>query len=235
MSGSGGGSGYAPPSRAPYGGGAAQQRNGAAGGGAQSNPGNVCRFGRQCHRDGCYYAHPDGREMDDGQGPPGGISAGPGARAKAPVSPTSGRSDFNPDEWEGDEEGKLEEEEAAALAALEQCECCGGRPLECQTPACRQAGRCFCTQGEAGEEGVDDSWSVLSLCTRPEASAACSNAVEQPCSPFLFVVCFVHFRRDEWFPDSRNCPCCAGSIYRCQKQQPDCVSGNCFCSLSKGK
>jgi hypothetical protein len=193
------------PSRGGYSGGqsrAAASSSSSGGGGAAANPGNVCRFGRGCHREGCYYSHPEGRDVDDGMAPAGGISAGPGAqrggaRAAAPISPTSGRSDFDPEDWE---EEPTEEEFFAAQGGVQVCECCNGKPLECQTPGCKAAGKCGCTLGETVEDDQEDD----SL-------------------------------RDEWFPAYRDCPCCAGTIYRCKKLQDDCVSGNCYCSLEKAK
>jgi len=166
---------------------------GGGGGGGQT----VCRFGRSCHRDGCFYAHPEGRDYDGSAAPIGAISAGPGAQHAPGRQPSPPQDEFDADEFEGGP--SLEEQEAAALAALEQCECCGGRPYECSTPACAAQGRCFCTMGGADpdNEEADDSW------------------------------------RDEWFPASKDCPCCAGSIYRCQQQKDDCVSGQCYCSLTK--
>lgn len=41
---------------------------GGSGGAMKSNPGNVCRYGRSCHRSECYYTHPDGRDIDDSAG-----------------------------------------------------------------------------------------------------------------------------------------------------------------------
>jgi len=35
--------------------------------------------------------------------------------------------------------------------------------------------------------------------------------------------------KDEWFPHSRNCHCCKGYIYRCNVEQLLCESGTCFC------
>jgi hypothetical protein len=131
---------YQPPQQQP------QPRGGGGGGG------NVCRFGRGCHRESCFYVHPNGREIDDA--PPGAISAGPGAR---PVS-SSPNADF--DEWEQQEEIAAAQEEAAALAAIQNCECCGGRPYECQNAACKDAGRCGCTMGDEDDDNeADDSWS----------------------------------------------------------------------------
>jgi hypothetical protein len=184
-----------PPGRNIGGGGKSSSAGGSGGGQT------VCRFGRTCHRQGCFYSHPEGRDIDGTSAP--AISAGPGAQMMAQgvpdrfQSPSQDESAFDVDELEGGP--SLEEQEAAALAALQQCECCGGRPNECETPACKAAGRCFCTMGDqnADDEEADDSW------------------------------------RDEWFPQYRDCPCCAGSIYRCKKQQDDCVSGHCFCSMSK--
>ena len=79
-------------------------------------------------------------------------------------------------------------------------------------------------------------------------AAPCAAASGHPCTvtlicadaatsglDFFFSFLFFLFRRDEWFPESRNCPCCEGSIYRCRRQQDDCVSGQCSCSLSKGQ
>ena len=47
-----------------------------------------CKFGRACHRPGCYFAHPEGRDCDDGAGAaqPGGARPAAGARRSVRVA-----------------------------------------------------------------------------------------------------------------------------------------------------
>jgi len=178
----------------------------------------VCRYGRECHRDGCYFVHPEGRTIDERRGGSGGSGDG-GGRA----SPSDDEVAEALDEFEAANGLTEEEEDEAAFRQYKAqmgaaddddedefiCPCCNGHPTGCtNTPLCQRGGMCACQAGriEDGHDsrgpgrasggGVDDTW------------------------------------KDEWFADSRTCDCCHGYVYRCERQQQSCAQGKCFCSAS---
>ncbi|MCJ1296689.1 hypothetical protein MMC34_008255 [Xylographa carneopallida] len=150
----------------------------------------VCRYGRECHREGCYFAHPEGRALDERRGSGTGGRAG-GAGGAGRASPSDDEVADALDEFEA-ANGQLtseEEDEAAfrrykqSLGIVDDDE--EEEEEEQHVPNGPRGG---------GRGGVDDTW------------------------------------KDEWFANSRLCDCCKGYVYRCEKQQPTCAQGKCFCS-----
>jgi len=160
----------------------------------------VCRFGRACHRHDCYFLHPEGRNIDK-----------PSAQRVPAWSLGGGGTGMNESKTASQrptstspaaEFNPDEWEEASPIHASPGCECCQGQPLNCQSAGCAaQGGRCGCTFGEDANE--------------PEEQFEDEGEDSW---------------RDEWYPQSRECECCAGTIYRCKMMKNECkVKGQCYC------
>lgn len=106
---------------------------------------NVCRYGRSCHRGECWFAHPEGRDYDEGKS----------SKENGSVSNDGKEEDMDAllDEFEAQQLGD-------ALNASSQCECCNGHSTSCETDACAaRGGRCFCQNDTAEDnEEADDTW-----------------------------------------------------------------------------
>ena len=149
----------------------------------------VCRYGRECHRDGCYFVHPEGRLIDERRGSAGGGRGG-GGRA----SPSDDEVADALDEFEA--ANGLNEDEEDEVAFRQYKASLGVADDEDDDEfvyPIDDGNESRTGQGRASG-GVDDTW------------------------------------KDEWFADSRLCDCCHGYVYRCERQQPTCQQGKCFCS-----
>ena len=179
----------------------------------------VCRYGRECHRDGCYFVHPEGRLVDERRG------SGVGAGGRS--SPSDDEVADALDEFEA-ANGLTEEEEdeaafrqyKASMGAADDdddfvCPCCNGRPAGCtNTSSCQRAGICAC-QADRIEDGGGSRTSTGRASGGGGGGAG--GGVDDTW-------------KDEWFADSRLCDCCHGYVYRCERQQPTCEQGKCYCS-----
>ena len=150
----------------------------------------VCRYGRECHRAGCYFLHPEGRTIDERRGSGTGGGGG-GGRA----SPSDDEVADALDEFEAANGLTEEEEDEAAFQRYKaSLGVADDDEEEDDFVTNNGGGGSSGGSGGGGGGGFDDTW------------------------------------KDEWFADSRLCDCCHGYVYRCERQQPTCAHGKCFCS-----
>ena len=154
----------------------------------------VCRYGRECHRDGCYFLHPEGRAVDDRRG--GGAGGGGGG----------GRGSPSDDE---------------VADALDEFESANGLTEEEEDEA---AFRQYAASMGAYDEDDDDFVDSI------VGSSDSRGGTDRPSGGGAVVD---DTWKDEWFADSRLCDCCHGYVYRCERQQPTCQHGKCYCSAQR--
>lgn len=105
----------------------------------------VCRFAHGCTRADCYFAHPDGRAIDNGgaKGPPSpGGNFGPPRRGP----PMGGRGTHRqPQPKETEEMIKKD----TWYAHARNCTCCKGFVFGCKVEECEKRGECGCSAAPA--------------------------------------------------------------------------------------
>ena len=165
-----------------------------------------CRFDRACNRVECYFAHPNGRVIDESE------------------------PDFDTDIKEMEDLVAQQESdlptflaEQGALQAIDEdswfpgcksCACCQGWIYKCSCPAQ------FCTKCAAADFAASDHDDALSAAMSPSrASRHSQSAPEETKAGDAWAPW-----KDEWFSESRNCKRCEGFRYRVPGQRvcPDC-------------
>lgn len=166
---------------------------------AQQAPPTVCRFGRKCHRPGCYYAHPEGRDIDS----QGAVGAPRGAPEGGPhAGPATAFSLLNPN---------LNGNPASVTRTLP--------PSKVPCKFDRKCSRKECYFYHPNGRELDDGFEVASDEHEDEIDEI-ERAIEQEDEAKMDHV--TSDNTDTWFPGSQSCTCCQGYRFRCDcKDQED--------------
>eukprot|EP01102_Stenamoeba_stenopodia_P020929 TRINITY_DN8311_c0_g1_i1.p1 TRINITY_DN8311_c0_g1~~TRINITY_DN8311_c0_g1_i1.p1 ORF type:complete len:201 (-),score=36.99 TRINITY_DN8311_c0_g1_i1:486-1088(-) len=137
-----------------------------------------CRFDRQCKRPECYFAHPNGRDIDDayyaGQhaphqpSPPTIAASAASSDSSDPTSPSNAMNrSFEQFVRHHEEERQMNETMMENLEdsdrqddwipASRDCACCKGYAYGCKDPTCQSLGVCGCIAEAEGDDDEDDS------------------------------------------------------------------------------
>lgn len=154
---------------------------------AASNVPNACRFDRACNRADCYFAHPNGRVIDEQSDQDQDYDAD-----LKEFNDAGDEADFN--QYLADNGMLQAQDEDSWFPACQSCECCKGWIYKC--PCAAQ----YCLKCSARQYAADVSESTESSSSKDPTE----SKVPESWAPW----------KDEWFPASRDCKKCNGFKYR---------------------
>lgn len=102
-------------------------------------------------------------------------------------------------------------------AESSDCDCCRGNPYNCADETCKNLGICGCVYNNADMPDFGPMDSPGPGGYSPGAGDA--DGFDGEDETDLFV------------GDSRECKCCQGYIFKCQKLEALCHSGSCYCNI----
>jgi hypothetical protein len=163
-----------------------------------------CKHGNDCRRKGCFFLHPDGREMNN--------------KNDDDLANDLAALGMDDDDFGGEDDNDYIDGLAQTTSTNDwfpeyrNCKCCSGCIYQCKGEVCVQIGKCECSVGSKTEAATTTAAAATPAKEAPSVATDAAPTGGGGNEAW----------RDEWFPAARECTCCKGYVYRCDGTKGAC-------------